>query len=189
MNINSAEGVPWDLKKLYGDQDDPRLLKDMRKALDRAEKFAVSYKGRRANDLDGETLLAALREYELIHEIGMKPCFFATLLFSGQTQDHGRRELLDEIRERWNEIERLLVFFRLEMMALPENRIKVLTEHEGLADYRHFLLHLHQWQPYALKEGEEMDAARKDLTGRSAFVTLFDEITGSLSISVPMQGE
>ena len=187
MNINSAEGVLWDLKELYGDQDDPRLLKDMRKALDRAEKFAVSYKGRRANDLDGETLLAALREYEQIHEIGMKPCFFATLLFSGQTQDHGRRELLDEIREKWNEIECLLVFFRLEMMAL--NRIKELTDRKELTEYRHFLYHLQQWQPYALKEREEMASARKDLTGRSAFATHFDEITGALSIPVPMHGK
>lgn len=185
MNINSAKGVFWDLRGLYRGQDDSRLIEDMGKALDGAEKFAASYKGRRANDLDRETLLTALREYEQIHETGRKPLFFATLLFSGQTQDHGHRELLDEIRERWNEIERLLVFFRLEMMELPENRIKILTKHKGLTDYRHFLLHLHQWQPYALTEGEEIDAAGKDLTERSAFVTLFDEITGSLSISVP----
>jgi len=187
MNINSAKGAPWDLKELYGDQDDPSLLKDMRKALDRAEKFAVSYKGRRANDLDGETLLTALREYEQIHEIGMKPCFFATLLFSGQTQDHGRRELLDEIREKWNEIECLLVFFRLEMMALPENRIKVLTEFEGLTSYRHFLLHLHLHQPFALKENEEVAAARKELAEKKALSTQYDEITGALSIPLTDQ--
>ncbi|MBW1772842.1 MAG: hypothetical protein JRJ82_08115 [Deltaproteobacteria bacterium] len=188
MNINSAEGVPWDLKKLYRGQDDPSLLKDMRKALDRAEKFAVSYKGRRANDLDGETLLAALREYELIHEIGMKPCFFATLLFSGQTRDHGRRELLDEIREKWNEIERLLVPFRLEIMSLPEHHIRVLTEYAGLTNYRHFLLHLHLHQPFALKENEEVAAARKELTERTALSTRYDEITGALSIPVTQQG-
>lgn len=189
MKDNRVEVAPWDLGFLYEGRDDPRLLGDMGTARERAQQFADAYRGRPRGDLDDATLVAALREYEQIHEIGMRPYFFATLLFSEQTQDPKRRELLDEIRERWNAIECLLVFFRLEMRALPENRIRgttrEMTRHGGLSGYRHFLLHQRRWRPYTIEESEEIAAVREELAGRSALLASLDTITGALSVSVP----
>ena len=186
----SSRGVCWDLKDLQGIPEESGLRKDMLDLQDRANAFAASFRGRlNAEDLDAQTLLSAIREFEQIHEAGMRPYFFADLRFTSDTRDHGRTQFLYEIRERWNEILRLLTFFRLEIMALPRHRIHELAEHPGLDAYRYYLHHLTLLQPHALGEKEEMIAAAKDLSGRTAFVALFDELMGSLSISISMEGE
>lgn len=180
---NLADGARWDLGPLYNGPDDPQLDMDMQEAHARAEKFADDYRGRR--DFDGETLHAALQEYEQIHEMGMKPLFYATLLFSEQTQETDRRELLHEIRGQWNRIERLLMFLRVEMRSLPENFLSDVTGEEELNSYRHFFLQQHRWQPFTLKEKEEVKAAEKDLAERTALVTRYDEIIGSITVFLP----
>ena len=186
---NRADGVRWDLGALYSGPDDPLLGKDMKEARERAEIFARAHRETLGGDIDRELFLAVLREYEHIHEIGLKPCFYANLLFSEHTRDPKSRELLDETREEWNEIERLLLPFRLKMMSLPGHRIEDLTEPEELSNYRHFLLDLKRHQPFALKEAEEVAAARKKLKERTVLSTRYDEIMGMLSISVADQGE
>lgn len=188
--LASAMGVCWDLKDLQGIPEESGLKRDMLDLRDRAAAFAASFRGRlKAEDLDAKTLLSAIREYEWILEAGKRPCFFAYLRFTSDTRDHGQTRFLYDIRERWDEIQRLLAFFRLEIMALPRHRIRELTEHHGLAAYRHYLHHLTLLQPHALGEREEMIAAAKDLSGKTAFVSLFDELMGSLSVPFSMEGE
>ena len=189
-NKDLATGGPWDLEDLYRGDEDPRLCEDLGAVRDKALGFVALFKGKINNEnLDPKTLLSAIREYESIHEMGMKPHLFAYLYHSSDTRDHNRIRLLQKVRETWSEISQILTFFELEIKALPKDFLKKLAAHKDLINYRHFLLNQIQWKPHALSEAEEKIIKRGHLSGRDAFLSLYDQFTGALSFSVEIEGK
>jgi len=189
-NKDLATGGSWDLEDLYHGDGDPHLWQDLVTARDKALGLVVSFKGKINNkNLDPKTVLSAIREYESIHEMGMRPCLFSYLYSSADTRDHKRNRLLQKVKEKWNEISQILAFFELEIKALPEDSLKKLAAHNDLSNYRHFLLNQIQWKPYALSEAEEKIIKQGHLSGRDAFISLYDQFTGALSFSVKIEGE
>ena len=189
-NEGSAKGIVWDLSELYHGDTDLELDKDLETARDKALGLVASFKGKINNkNLDPKTLLSAIRKYESIHEMGMRPCLFAYLYHSADTRDHKRNRLLQKVKEKWNEISQILTFFELEIKALPEDSLKNLAVHHDLSKYRHFLLNQIQWKPHALSEAEERIIKQGHLSGRDAFISLYDQFTGALSFSVKIEGK
>ena len=184
-NEGSARGIVWDLSGLYQGDEDPGLDQDLDAVRERALGFVALFKGKINNEnLDPETLLSAIREYESILEMGMKPRLFAYLYHSSDTGDHNRIGLLQKVRETWSEIFQTLMFFELEIKALPRDSLTGLAAHEDLLKYRHFLLNQVRFKPYALSEPEEMMVKQGHVSGRDAFLSLYDEIMGSLRVPV-----
>jgi len=189
-NDDLAEGISWDLETLYHGDKDPRLPEDLCTVRDKALGFVASFKGKiNTENLDPKTLLSAIREYESIYEMGMKPHVFAYLYHSSDTRDHNRIRLLQKVRETWSEISQLLAFFELEIKALPGDSLTRFAAHENLSKYRHFLLNQIRFKPYALSEPEEMMIKRGHVSGRDAFLSLYDEIMGSLRVPVVINGK
>jgi len=58
-----------------------------------------------------------------------------------------------------------------------------------LQSYRHALEFLRLFNPFTLREKEEEILNRKNMTGRSAFATLFDELTGSFVFPLEIEGK
>ncbi len=184
-NKDLTTGGPWDLEDLYHGDKDPRLCEDLDAVRDKALGFVALFKGKINNEnLDPKTLLSAIREYESIHEMGMRPYLFAYLYHSVDTQAHKRNRLLQKVRETWSEISQMVAFFELEIKALPGDSLTRLAAHEDLFKYRHFLLNQIRFKPYALSEPEEMMIKRGHVSGRDAFLSLYDEIMGSLHVPV-----
>ena len=180
----------WDLGALYHGDEDPRLREDLGATREKALGFADAFKGKiNERDPDARTLLAAIREYEAIHEMGMRPCLFAYLYHSEDTRDHKRNNLRQKVTETWNEISRILAFFELEIRGLPEGAIRKLAAHRDLKEYRHFLLKQIRWKPHILSEAEEKIIKQGYLSGRDAFISLYDQLTGALSFSVEIEGK
>lgn len=189
-NDELAKEIFWDLEDLYHGDEDPRLCEDLGAVRDRALGFVASFRGKINNEnLGPKTFLPAIREYESIHEMGMKPHLFAYLYHSSDTRDHNRIRLLQKVRETWSEISQILTFFELEIKALPKDFLKKLAAHKDLINYRHFLLNQIQWKPHALSEAEEKIIKQGHLSGRDAFISLYDQFTGALSFSVKIAGE
>jgi len=179
----------WHLEDLYKGHDDPQIDIDLRKTREKALQFVDSHKGKiKKKQLDSESLLSALQDYESIHKTGMGPKLFAYLCHSSDTGDHGGIGLLKKVGEKWSEISQILIFFELQLMALPKGLLMELALHPDLANYRHFLLRQVQWKGFALSETAEKVIKRKNLSGRRTFVSLFDEVMGSLSFSLEIDG-
>jgi len=189
-NKDLATGGPWDLETLYHGDEDPHLSEDLCTVRDQTLAFVASFKGKiNRENLDPETLLSAIREYESIHDMGMKPRLFAYLYHSSDTRDHNKIGLLQKVREKWSEISRILAFFELEIKALPGDSLTGLSAHEDLLKYRHFFLNQIRFKPYTLSEPEEIMIKRGHVSGRDAFLSLYDEIMGSLSVPVVINGK
>jgi oligoendopeptidase F len=179
---SSADGVAWNLSDLYAGPDDPRLEQDLKSAHDRARRFEETYRGKidTASGPDAGLLLAALRELEGLYEQMDKPAIYAGLLHAAKTDDPRRGALLARTREQRTAINKHLIFFDLEWIKLADGPAQALLARTELAHYRHYLEQLRVRRPHILSEPEEKLLDEKTVTGRAAFVRLFDETVSTM---------
>jgi oligoendopeptidase F len=168
--------VEWDLTDLYSGIQDERIESDLNGLLKRAAEFEAGYRGKIDNPaLDAATLVAGIEEYESILQEMEKPADFASLMFAADTSDPERGAFLQSIRERCTEITVRLIFFDLELMAVPESRISEVLDSPVLNKYRHYIGALRLARDYQLSEPEEKILEETANTGRRAFTRLFEE--------------
>jgi oligoendopeptidase F len=179
---SSADGVAWNLNDLYRGVDDSAITSDLETAKQRAERFEARYRGEIQTDTgpQPELLLGALQELESLAEQMDRPVIYASLLHAAKTDDPKRGALLARTREQRTAINKHLIFFDLEWVKLPDEPAHKLTRSPQLARYRHYLEQKRAWRPHYLSEPEEKILDDKSITGRAAFVRLFDETISSL---------
>jgi oligoendopeptidase F len=170
-----AAGVVWDLSDYYRGPDDPRLGQDLDEALRRAQSFEKTYRGKVANGPSADVLLEAVQELEGLAEQMDKPLIYAHLLHAANSDDPKHGALLSRTRERRTAINKHLIFFDPEWVKLDDAAARPLLEAPKLAHYRHYLEQKRVRRPHYLSEPEEKILDEKSVTGRAAFVRLFDE--------------
>lgn len=178
---SSADEVRWNLADLYQNVEDPQLTKDLDAALTRAAKFEQSYRGKIEAGPSPDLLLEAVRELEGLSELMDKPAVYAGLLHAAKTDDPKHGALLTRTREQRTIINKHLIFFDLEWVKLAHEPAHKLIRDAKLARYRHYLEAKRAWRPHYLSEPEEKVIDDKSVTGRAAFVRLFDETISSLT--------
>lgn len=189
QELEEIQNLKWDLSDLYQGPDDPRFFQDLERSRARAGEFQATYKGTSITNLNSPAFLRALKEYESIQEDGLKPFLYASLLFAEDTQNDRYKALMQGAKEQWSELENRLLFFRLALVGLPEEHLQTLLTYEPLKAYEHSLQFLRRFREFTRGEKEEEIINLKNMTGRSAFMTLFDEFTGSFSFRFTVEGE
>src|SRR5512135_362921 len=181
--------ITWNLSDLYAGPEDPSWDADLKRNLERAREFRDAFQKIDVSALPPPDLLRVLKQYENIQEEGLKPFLYASLLFSENSQNEVYKALLQRAKEQWNELETRLLFFRLALMAFTEEHLERFLKYEPLRNYEHALRFFRRFQPFTRNLNEEEILSRKNLTGRSAFTTLFEEFTGSLAFRLQIDGE
>jgi oligoendopeptidase F len=179
---SSANGVGWNLRDLYAGLDDPQITRDLDSALVRAQKFETAYRDKieTAQAGDANMLRSALDELESLSEQMDRPAVYAGLVHAAKTDDPKHGALLARTREQRTAINKHLIFFDLEWVKLGDEPARALIQHAQLSKYRHYLEHKRAWRPHYLSEPEEKVLDEKGVTGRAAFVRLFDETVAGL---------
>jgi len=189
MDNEMKESAKWDLSYLYDGPADPRLTADLAEAVKRTRVFAHDFRGRLAGEgVTADLLEASLRTYGELQEFALKPYCYAQLLFAADSGAAPNRALLARVREAWNSIGEDLLFYELELLRLDEEVFAKLLKEKGVARYAHYLCRLRIMRPYTLSEEVEKVLKRKALTGREAFVQLFEELTASFRFRFRMPG-
>src|SRR5438128_2181113 len=188
---SSANAVAWDLSELYKSVDDPRITRDLDEALRRAQAFESTYRDKInvAGGPSAELLLAAVKELESVFEQMDKPAVYASLVHAAKTDDPRHGALLSRTREQRTLINKHLIFFDLEWVKLADESAGALVANPMLARYRHYLEHKRAWRPHYLSEPEEKVLDEKTVTGRAAFVRLFDESVASIKFPFEHAGK
>jgi len=179
---SSAAGIAWDLSELYASPADPRIESDLADALRRAQAFEARFRGK-INQPSGpsdDALLAALTELESLSEQMDRTLVYASLVHAADSEKPQHGALLARTREERTLINKHLIFFELEWVQLAEEAAQPLIQSPKLAKYRHYLEQKRAWKPHFLSEPEEKVLEEKSVTGRAAFVRLFDETVSSL---------
>jgi oligoendopeptidase F len=190
MNTTEVKDITWDLEWLYPGVDDEQISADLEKAQQAANDFRVAYYGKiSTSELSAETLAKALHLYEELQLHVLKPYLYAQLLFYADSSKAENTALVAQVREVWQEIHEKTLFFELELLELPADLFQSLLKDNSVAKFAHYLHTIRAHAPYTLDEQVEQALKRKDLSGKDAFVQLFDEFTSSLKYRYKFPGE
>ncbi len=180
---NEAALPEWDLSDLYGGPDSETLKEDLKEAGCRAEAFAKRYKGCLA-ELDGTGLGRAIAEYEDLCEVLYKAMSYAQLYFSADVGDAARGRFHQTVNERVNAITTETLFFTLDINRLDDAVLERQLEDAAAAHYGPWVRDVRLYKDHQLSDEAEKLLHEKAVTGRSAWVRLFDETLAGLRFEV-----
>src|ERR671919_164169 len=184
----SAEAPPeWDLGDLYAAPEAPEIEADLERALSEATALEAEAKGRLA-DLDGAALGAVIERYERIEEQLGRLMSYAQLLHAAKADDPQIGRFYQTIHERVTNVGTKLLFLTLELNRIEEGALaEKLEQSPMLARYRPWIRDVRAFRPHQLDDEIERVLHEKSVTGRSAWVRLFDETMAGLRF--PLDGK
>jgi oligoendopeptidase F len=186
--VASTAPLPeWDLGDLYAAPDAPEVDNDLRTALEAASALQAEYKGR-LGEPDGDALAALIERYERLEEQLGRAASYAQLLHAAHTDDPEIGRFFQSVQERVNEAATRLLFVTLELNRIEDDALAArLEESPALAHYRPWLRDVRSFRPHQLDDEIERVLHEKSITGRSAWVRLFDETMAGLRF--PFEGK
>jgi oligoendopeptidase F len=125
---------------------------------------------------------------ETLSELMDRPLIYASLVHAAKSDDPHHGAILSRTREARTAINQHLIFFDLEWVQLDETPARRLIRDPALEKYRHYLEHKRAWRPHFLTEPEEKILDEKAVTGRAAFIRLFDETVASIQFPFEADG-
>ncbi|MEY2475453.1 MAG: oligoendopeptidase [Actinomycetota bacterium] len=178
MTTDAAD-VTWDLEPLLGDASVDELL-------DRADALAGVLESERGliGEISGPALAAFMTAMADLRELVGRAGSYASLQFATDTSDPERGALMQRVQERTTAISARLLFFQLEWVAVPDTRADRLLADPLLASSAHYLRSMRRYKNHVLTEPEERMLTEKAVTGRSAWVRLFSELTSAITVEL-----
>ena len=180
----SASEVAWDLASLLLDGKDPDAL------LDEADAIAdalTAHKGKIAT-MDAAELADVMTQYGRMQEFASRDGHYVMLDYSTDTSDPARGAAMAANQERATAIGTKVLFVDLEWAAADSAHAEAVEADERLAFCAHHLALLRQNQAHLLTESEETILTEKAVTGTSAWVRLFSELTSAIECELPTEG-
>lgn len=185
--MTAAEILPeWNLADLYEGPDAPALAADLEDAKTKATAFAETYQGKLA-DLDGTALGQAIADFEDIVDVLYRGLSYAQLLNAADVSNADNARFLQTMTERGNEISTLTLFFELELNRLDDAVLAKQLQDPAAARYAPWLEMVRLYKDHQLSDEAERLLHEKSVTGRAAWVRLFDETLAELRF--PIEGE
>jgi oligoendopeptidase F len=179
-----CEGVPeWDLRDLYLSPDDPKIEMDLATVKQLAVRFAERHRGRIAA-LDGRELAAAIETFEAIWQQLLRVGSFAQLRFAADASDPARARFHQTANERVNEISADLLFFRLEINRLDDEKLNARLSAPEAARYASWIRDVRAFRAHELADDLEKFLHDKSVVAAAAWNRLFDETMAGLKFSV-----
>jgi oligoendopeptidase F len=174
-----AEQVLWDLSVFYQGMDDPQIDTDLARLNTLTDEFAAKYRGKVA-ELTSAQWVEAYQALAAIYALFGKASTFAGLNFSTATNDPQVGAFMQKIREYGSQLQQKVVFFELEWNALDDDAAAKLLADPALGAYRYLLEAERRYKPYQLSEPEEKILIEKSVTGGSAWVRFFTQLTSAM---------
>ncbi len=177
----------WDLSDLYAAPDAPAVDADLRQAAADASALEAEFKGN-LGDLDGKALAGLIERYERLEEQLGRVASYAQLLHAAKADDPEIGRFFQTVQERVNEAATKLLFVTLELNRIEDEALAAKVEQSvELAHYRPWLRDVRSFRPHQLDDEIERVLHEKSITGRSAWVRLFDETMAGLRF--PLDGK
>jgi len=176
----TAGDIAWDLDTLIEGSDVDTLLDRSDSLTDELEQL----RGRIA-ELDAGELADAMTKMAELQEVQGRVGYYAMLRFSENTSDPERGALMMKVQERSTTLATRLVFIELEWAEVDDATADALLADPRLDFCAHYLRSSRRYRQHLLSEPEEKLLTEKSVSGGSAWVRLFDELTSSITIELP----
>ena len=173
----------WNLADLYPAPTSPAIEADLDRTAKDVSSFRETYRTKVAA-LDGAALAAAIARFETIDETLSRLSSYAGLLHSGDVSSADIGRFYQTVYERVNAISSELIFFTLEINKIEDDALAKLLADPALARFAPWLRDTRAWRPHELDEQLEKLLHEKFVSGRGAWVRLFDETEAALRFTV-----
>lgn len=181
---NNCDDLPkWDLSDLYATAQGPEIDADFERAENLSRDFARRYQGKLAT-LDGDGLGQAISEYEDLSEILYKAMSYAQLLYAGNVSDAEVGRFYQGVQERVSDISTLTLFFRLELNRLDDDVLAAQLAAGKAGHYGPWIRDVRAFRAHQLSDDLEKLLHEKSVSGRAAWVRLFDETEAALRFTL-----
>lgn len=179
------EDIPrWNLNDLYCAPNDPALENDLNKAASLAENFHKDYHNNLAN-LDPKQFGKAITDYEAISEMLQKAMSYGQLLFTVNMNDGDIVRFYQTLQERVTDISTKTLFFTLEINRLSDSEIeRKLNGDKTASRYRPWINEVRLFKTHQLSDELELYIHEKSVTGKAAWVRLFEETFSDMRFDV-----
>jgi oligoendopeptidase F len=175
----------WDLADLYKSMDAPELADDLRRTRELATNLMQRFRGKLAQSAETPPELgAAIADYETLSDLIGRLVSYAGLLYAANTADPVRAKFYGDIQEKITAVTTDLIFFELEINAIPDATLDAAKNHPTVARFRPWLEDLRKEKPYQLDETLERLFHEKSVTSRAAWNRLFNETMTALRFDV-----
>ncbi|MBP7709535.1 MAG: M3 family oligoendopeptidase [Rickettsiales bacterium] len=172
----------WDLSDFYASPKDKKIATEIKKIADDTKKFTKEFCGK-VSKLSAPQLFAAIKKYEEICEKIGKISSYSQLLYASDLSNQTNIAFHQNTSESLSKFESELIFFTLELNKIDDKKIATLLKNSELKKYQPFIRDTRAFKKYQLSEELEKFSLEKSITGRSAFVRLFDETVNNLKFS------
>jgi oligoendopeptidase F len=182
MKTKIIKAPSWDLSDFYASIEDEKINSDLQKINKDCEKFLRDFSAKIAK-LNAKNLFLAIKNYEKICENIGRLASYSYLVYASDLSNQKHLAFFQNISEKLNEFQSKLVFFTLELNEISDANLKKLLADENLKKYQPFIRDCRAFKKHQLSKDLEKMSIEKDITGRAAFVRLFDEVVNNLEFS------
>ncbi|MFC1617189.1 M3 family oligoendopeptidase [Candidatus Margulisiibacteriota bacterium] len=183
-----AEKIRWGLNELFSGLDDPKIEAVFITAREKADSFSKKYKGKIV-DLAPLELKAALEKKAGLLAPIYQLSQYVSLNYAINSTDEKVKALVDKIDTFESEIANKILFFALELGALPLDIYKKFENAPELKDYAYPIYMAKKTAKYHLSEKEEKVVNLKNLSGTIALKKLYQELTTSFEFEFEVEAE
>ncbi len=169
----------WDLGDLYAGTESEALKGDLDEARERARALNENHAGK-VVDLDGAALGALIGEYEAVQEILGRLTSYAYLRYCTDMEDAEVARFFQNLSEAATDISSDLLFLALELNRIDDAELEEKLKAASLAHYAPWLRDVRAYRPHQLSDDLERLLHEKRISGRSAWMRLFDETVAAL---------
>lgn len=166
----------WDLNILFKSINDKNITKTLNRSEKDVASFCKKYKGKiKQRVKSSSTLYKALNEYDRIFQDLVKPIHYAQLKFSESQSDPKSAKFFQNMQVEFQRISSELLFFEIELLELNSKKLKEYSKNEQGSEYAYFIEKLIKNKKHKLSLRDEKLISDLNLSGRKAFVRLYDE--------------
>ncbi|HHS49811.1 MAG TPA: oligoendopeptidase F [candidate division Zixibacteria bacterium] len=170
----------WNLSDLYESFESEKFQQEFAEIISKCEAFREKFSGKIAEIAQEiANIKACIEEYESIVNIEQSLYSYPALKFNADTRDKEAVEWQQKTQQVVSAASNSLIFFSLELQALPREDIQRLINAPELAPYRHYFENLLKLKPHTLSEEVEQVLNEMSLAGVSAFVQLREQHLGA----------
>ncbi len=175
-----ALDIAWSIDGLLPVPGDAGVTKLLDDASTVAERLATE-RGT-VNTMTSAQLAAFMKGLAEVGELIGRAGNYAHLAFSVDSETPANGALLMKVEERGTAINTTLLWFELEWAALDDDRVDALLADPGLDFAAHHLRSQRRYRQHLLSESEEVLLSEKSITGASAWVRLFQELSSAITL-------
>jgi oligoendopeptidase F len=172
----------WDLSDFYSSIKDKKITADLKKIENESKKFNKEFTGKIIK-LSATKLFEAIKTYEKIAEKIGKLASYSYLIYASDLSNPSNISFHQNTSEALSKFESDLIFFCLEINKISDTNLVKLLENSSLKKYQPFIRDVRSFRQYQLSNDLEKLSLEKGVTGRNAFIRLFDETISNLEFT------